>query len=120
MSPSDDTARGPSKSPPVDPAPMDTVDSRPVDGKDVEPIAGSQRLKRRVRDSWPELTTAERIAAQHMISQPPTSLLFTSAQELGRGSGTSNATVVRTLQRLGYEGLPDLKRDLASATPREK
>ncbi|MGW5737463.1 MULTISPECIES: MurR/RpiR family transcriptional regulator [Streptomyces] len=85
--------------------------------------AGLARLRAAVRDQWEALSTSERAVAQYLVSAPAESLLFASAQELGTASGTSNATVVRALQRLGYAGLPALKRglasDLTSAVPPE-
>ncbi|MGW2228092.1 MurR/RpiR family transcriptional regulator [Streptomyces formicae] len=79
-----------------------------------EGSAGVDRLRAAVRDQWEALSASERAVAQYLASAPPESLLFASAQELGAASGTSNATVVRALQRLGYAGLPALKRELAS------
>ncbi|WP_055565386.1 MurR/RpiR family transcriptional regulator [Streptomyces atriruber] len=75
---------------------------------------GVRRLRSAVRDQWEALSASERAVAQYLASAPPQSLVFASAQELGTASGTSNATVVRALQRLGYAGLPALKRELAS------
>ncbi|MFC8096384.1 MurR/RpiR family transcriptional regulator [Streptomyces sp. NPDC057301] len=66
------------------------------------------------RDTWDELSASERTVAQYLASAPAEQLMFASAQELGTASGTSNATVVRALQRLGYAGLPALKRELAA------
>lgn len=40
-------------------------------------------------------------------------ILYASAAELGAESGTSNASVVRTLQKLGYTGLSELKQQVA-------
>ncbi|MEV0442680.1 MurR/RpiR family transcriptional regulator [Streptomyces spectabilis] len=75
---------------------------------------GVARLRTAVRGQWETLSASERAVAQYLASAPAESLLFASAQELGTASGTSNATVVRALQRLGYAGLPALKRDLAT------
>ncbi|NED79610.1 transcriptional regulator, partial [Streptomyces sp. SID11233] len=63
---------------------------------------------------WDQLSASERAVAQYLTGAPPQRLLFASAAQLGTASGTSNATVVRALQRLGYGGLPALKRDLAA------
>jgi DNA-binding MurR/RpiR family transcriptional regulator len=41
--------------------------------------------------------------------------VFVSALEIAQQLGTSDATVVRTAQRLGYTGLPELKRELFEA-----
>ncbi|AGP53919.1 MurR/RpiR family transcriptional regulator [Streptomyces rapamycinicus] len=77
-------------------------------------VTGTTRLAAAVRDMWGELSASERVVAQYLVGAPPENLLFASAQELGAASGTSNATVVRALQRLGYAGLPALKRELAA------
>ncbi|MFI7100082.1 MurR/RpiR family transcriptional regulator [Streptomyces sp. NPDC050161] len=81
----------------------------PADG-----TTGLTRLRAAVRDAWDGLTTSERAVAQYLAGAEAEQLLFASAQELGGASGTSNATVVRALQRIGYAGLPALKRDLAA------
>lgn len=75
---------------------------------------GLVRLRAAVRDQWETLSASERAVARYLAGAPAESLLFASAQELGSASGTSNATVVRALQRLGYAGLPALKRDLTA------
>ncbi|MBZ3901345.1 MULTISPECIES: MurR/RpiR family transcriptional regulator [Streptomyces] len=75
---------------------------------------GLIRLRAAVRDHWESLSASERAVAQYLASAPVEQLLFAGAQELGTASGTSNATVVRALQRLGYAGLPALKRELAT------
>ncbi|WP_425830784.1 MurR/RpiR family transcriptional regulator [Streptomyces fractus] len=80
----------------------------------MEITEGAARLRGAVRERWDELSASERAVAQYLVSAPAEALLFASAQELGTASGTSNASVVRTLQRLGYAGLPALKRELAS------
>ncbi|WP_374935458.1 MurR/RpiR family transcriptional regulator [Streptomyces sp. SM13] len=75
---------------------------------------GVTRLRAAIRDQWNGLSTSERAVAQYLVSAPVEQLLFASAQQLGAASSTSNATVVRALQRLGYAGLPALKRELAN------
>ncbi|MCI4044703.1 MurR/RpiR family transcriptional regulator [Streptomyces sp. TRM75563] len=75
---------------------------------------GVTRLRAAIRDQWNDLSTSERAVAQYLVSAPVEQLLFASAQQLGAASSTSNATVVRALQRLGYAGLPALKRELAN------
>jgi len=52
-------------------------------------------------------------------------VLFMSAGQIGSAVGTGGATVVRTAQRLGYAGLPELKRELRDslqerATPSQR
>ncbi|MFI6502096.1 MurR/RpiR family transcriptional regulator [Nonomuraea typhae] len=72
-----------------------------------------EQLRAMVRQLWDELSPAERAVCQYVVSNSPEQILFASANELGRATGTSNATVVRTVQRLGFDGLPALKRALA-------
>ncbi|MEV0165959.1 RpiR family transcriptional regulator [Nonomuraea fuscirosea] len=73
-----------------------------------------EQLRAQVRQLWEELSPAERAVCHYLISASPEQILFASAQELGTATGTSNATVVRTMQRLGFGGLPGLKRALAA------
>ena len=52
-------------------------------------------------------------------------VLFMSAAQIGVAVGAGRATVVRTAQRLGYDGLPELKRELrdslqSRATPSQR
>ncbi|PZW48335.1 RpiR family transcriptional regulator [Humitalea rosea] len=67
------------------------------------------------------LAPAARRVARFIAENPPLALAL-SAAELARRIGTSDATVVRAVQAMGYAGLPDLKRHLAeslSGTPAE-
>src|SRR5882757_7587720 len=65
----------------------------------------SERIGRRIR----ELSAAERRVAEYLWKHPGMIVLST-AGELGTLSGTSDATVIRTVKALGYSGLPELKR----------
>jgi DNA-binding MurR/RpiR family transcriptional regulator len=49
------------------------------------------------------------------IEQNPAAALASSALDLAMGSATSDATVIRTVQALGYSGLGDLKQALVAA-----
>jgi DNA-binding MurR/RpiR family transcriptional regulator len=49
------------------------------------------------------------------IARKPATVLAGSALELAANAGTSDATVIRTIQTLGYAGLADLKRALAAS-----
>ncbi|WP_217369234.1 MurR/RpiR family transcriptional regulator [Nonomuraea antri] len=73
-----------------------------------------EQLRAVVRQLWDDLSPAERAVCQYLITASPEQILFASAQELGGATGTSNATVIRTMQRLGFGGLPGLKRALAA------
>ena len=68
-------------------------------------------LQERVASRLGELTASERKVAEY-LSAHPQEAAFSSAEELGRATGTSDASVVRTAKALGYDGLPGLKRSL--------
>jgi DNA-binding MurR/RpiR family transcriptional regulator len=52
------------------------------------------------------------------IMRNPAAAIAASAQELGAQAGTSDATVIRTVQTLGYAGFPEFKQALAAALDR--
>lgn len=62
----------------------------------------------------PALPPAMRRVARFIAANRPL-VLACSAAELAARIGTSDATVVRTVQALGFDGLPALKRHLAAA-----
>jgi DNA-binding MurR/RpiR family transcriptional regulator len=68
-------------------------------------------LQERVAARIGELTATERRIAEYLSSHPQEAA-FSSAEELGRATGTSDASVVRTAKALGFDGLPGLKRSL--------
>ena len=76
--------------------------------------SGLTELRSRIRNRWADLSKAERTVSTFLANCTPERLLYGSAQELGTDSGTSSATVVRTVQSLGYSGLQDLKREVAT------
>ncbi len=65
-------------------------------------------LEERVAARRGSLSAAERKVARYLASHPDKAA-FGSAAELGRLSGTSDATVIRAVKALGYDGLPGLK-----------
>ena len=71
-------------------------------------------LRARIRDHWDEFTPAARSVCRSLSEISPERLLYLSAQDLGVESKTSNATVIRTLQALGYKGLAELKDNVAA------
>lgn len=81
---------------------------------DVTKNQGMINLRGRVREHWDKLSKAERTVSTFLTNSSPERLLYASAQELGAESGTSSATVVRTVQSLEYSGLQELKRDIAT------
>lgn len=71
-------------------------------------------LRRRIRDHWDGFSPAARAVCRSLAESSAEHLLFMSALDLGQESRTSNATVIRTLQALGYSGLPELKSRVAA------
>lgn len=78
-------------------------------------------LTSRFQQNRSQLSRSELIVAEHLIGMPLEVLIFRSAEEIAVETGTSDATVIRTAKRLGFSGLPELKRicgrSLASTTP---
>jgi DNA-binding MurR/RpiR family transcriptional regulator len=68
-------------------------------------------LEERVAARRDSLSTAERKVARY-LAQHPEKVAFASAAELGQLTETSDATVIRTVKSLGYDGLPGLKDSL--------
>jgi DNA-binding MurR/RpiR family transcriptional regulator len=75
---------------------------------------GITDLRRRIRDHWGSFSPAARAVCRSLAESTAEHLLFVSAIDLGQASRTSNATVIRTLQALGYSGLPELKSKVAA------
>jgi DNA-binding MurR/RpiR family transcriptional regulator len=83
-------------------------------------VSPAKRARRTTRAA--DHTVDERIAATPLapserdvarfFADHRDEVLFMSAAEIGVAVGAGRATVVRTAQRLGYEGLPELKREL--------
>lgn len=72
------------------------------------------RLRSRIAEQWDTLSKTERAVCRVLTAMSPERLLYASAAELGSQSKTSNASVVRTLQTLGYSGLSELKQEVAA------
>lgn len=86
----------------------------------------SASLAERVSRQLDALSPSETRVAQYLKAMPTQELIFANAEELGRLTRTSDATVVRTARKLGYTGLPQLKREAgsglgaAAAHPKER
>jgi DNA-binding MurR/RpiR family transcriptional regulator len=76
-----------------------------VTGSEGSGEALAQRIGRRIG----ALSPAERRVAEYLWKHPGMIVLSTAAELAGQ-TGTSDATVVRTVKALGYAGLPELKR----------
>ncbi|MGW9022269.1 MurR/RpiR family transcriptional regulator [Leucobacter chromiiresistens] len=72
------------------------------------------RLRNRISERWDSLAKSERAVSRVLTAMSAERLLYASAAELGAQSKTSNASVVRTLQTLGYAGLSELKQEVAA------
>jgi len=70
-------------------------------------------LRTRIRDHWESFSPAARAVCRSLAERSGEQLLFVSALELGAETKTSNATVIRTVQALGYSGLAELKARIA-------
>ena len=69
-------------------------------------------LADRLRDAGPSLSPAA-LRVARFIAENRVLALASSAADLAARVGTSDATVVRAVQALGFDGLPDLRRTLA-------
>jgi DNA-binding MurR/RpiR family transcriptional regulator len=74
---------------------------------------GLTDLRARIREHWDRLSPGAQEVCRVLAEITPEQLLYKSAVELGAETRTSNATVVRTLQSLGYAGLAELKTAIA-------
>jgi DNA-binding MurR/RpiR family transcriptional regulator len=74
-------------------------------------VAKTPTLQERVASRRASLTTTERKIAEYLAAHPQEAA-FSSAEEIGKATGTSDASVVRTAKALGFDGLPGLKRSL--------
>jgi RpiR family transcriptional regulator, carbohydrate utilization regulator len=72
-----------------------------------------QGVRARVRAYLPALHAAEKRVATLVVEQPHL-VIYKSASEVGELVQTSAATVVRTAQRMGFNGFHDLKLSLAN------
>ncbi|QRM44047.1 MurR/RpiR family transcriptional regulator [Rhizobium sp. BG4] len=70
----------------------------------------SSVLKQHFDQHRTELSRSELAVAEYLVGLPIDVLIFKSAEEIAADAGTSDATVIRTARRLGFSGLPELKR----------
>jgi DNA-binding MurR/RpiR family transcriptional regulator len=70
-------------------------------------------IEERVSAADDALSPGEREVARYILSHRD-EIPFMSAAQIADALQTSNATVVRAAQRLGYTGLPELKQELAA------
>ncbi|MET3926324.1 MurR/RpiR family transcriptional regulator [Devosia sp. 2618] len=75
-------------------------------------------LRQRYDANAASFSRAERLVADHLLQLPPAELAFLSGDMLAQSTGTSDATVIRTARRLGFSGLPELKRQVTRSIAR--
>lgn len=75
------------------------------------PVGRDAPLHERVVAFHDEMSPTERVVARYLADHPDL-VATASAIEIAELTGTSNATVVRAVKKLGYSGLPDLKKRL--------
>ncbi len=76
--------------------------------------SGRDIFSERMASGYASLTPAARRVVRY-IDQNRAAVLANSATELGSATGTSDATVVRSVQALGFSGLDDLRRALITS-----
>ena len=64
-----------------------------------------------IQRKMPELNGKARIIAENILADPE-SVIQEKASDLAKRSGVDSARVVRLCQQLGFEGFPDLKKQL--------
>ena len=64
------------------------------------------------------LTPADRRVIDYLVQNRETAL-YASAAEMAAAVGTSDATIIRTVRKLGYRGLDDLRKALATELRQE-
>lgn len=81
----------------------------------------SQTLQVHFDENRKKLSRSEALVAEYLLSLPLDILIFKTAEEIAAETETSDATVIRTAKRLGFSGLPELKRvcgrSLAKVSP---
>ena len=71
----------------------------------------TQPMDEELRLALPDLTRAERQLASHILTHYPVAAL-SSITALAKAGGVSSPTVVRLVQKLGYQGYSDFQRAL--------
>jgi DNA-binding MurR/RpiR family transcriptional regulator len=75
-------------------------------------------LGQRIRRAG-KLAAGERAVVDY-LQRHPEEAAISSAARLGEATGTSDATVIRTVRKLGFDGLGDLKRSLVEHLTRRR
>jgi DNA-binding MurR/RpiR family transcriptional regulator len=70
----------------------------------------NKTLQERFHQRRSKLSRSELAVAEYLLATPIDVLVFQNAENIAAKSGTSDATVIRAARRLGFSGLPELKR----------
>ena len=81
--------------------------------------SAGETLGHRIRSRSATLSAGERAVA-HYLQRHPEEAAISSAAKLGEATGTSDATVIRTARKLGFDGLNDLKHSLVEHLARRR
>lgn len=80
----------------------------------IEELENSRRSSTLLKEHYErhkgQLSRSELVVADYFIALPLDELIFRSAEQIAAETGTSDATVIRAARRLGFSGLPELKR----------
>lgn len=76
-------------------------------------------FQERYVEAGPRLTPSERKIGEYLLRNPD-EVLGSSAVKIAEATGTSDASVIRTIKGLGYQGLPDLKKEFLESVLRRR
>ena len=85
----------------------------------ISAVNSADTLGQRIRKVSATLATGERAVVEYLQHHPDEAVI-SSAAKLGEVTGTSDATVIRTARKLGFEGLSDLKPSLVEYLSRRR
>ena len=76
-------------------------------------------FQERYLEAGPRLTPSEKKIGEYLLRNPD-EVLGASAVKIAEATGTSDASVIRTIKGLGYQGLPDLKKEFLESVLRRR
>ena len=76
-------------------------------------------FQERYVEAGPRLTPSEKKIGEYLLRNPD-EVLGSSAVKIAKATGTSVASVFRTIKGLGYQGLPDLKKEFLESVLRRR
>jgi DNA-binding MurR/RpiR family transcriptional regulator len=76
-------------------------------------------FQERYADAGPRLTPSEKKIGEYLLRNPD-EVLGSSALRIAEATGTSDASVIRTVKGLGYQGLPELKKEFLGSVLRRR